>query len=150
MSDYTIASAWLHLCDLVQSSPETIGPICESLDLFLTQLRTPVAKHSSTKLPNRIERQRVEARLMGFDVNRSPAWRDIRARFGDSLNQSELLSLAEVIGKEIGVKVDREAKRRKEVLIKWFDEHYSSMKSILASIEIEDSEGKLMTGQTEK
>jgi hypothetical protein len=147
MSDHTIASAFSRLSALTTAYPETIGPIRESLDLFLSQLRVPIVDQSSTRLPITIERQRVENRLMGFDANRSRAWQDIRERFGDSLNQSELLSLAEVLGAEIGVKVDREAKRRKEVLIKWFDENYSSIQNILSTIQMEDCEGKLMTGQ---
>jgi hypothetical protein len=60
----------------------------------------------------------------------------------------ELRSLAEVVGAEIGVKVDREAKRRKEVLIKWFDENYALMGPILARIQMEDSNGRPMTGDS--
>jgi hypothetical protein len=150
MSDHTVASAWSRLSALTKARPETVGPIRESLCLFLSQLRGPVPDQSSARLSTTAERQRVETRLMGFDVNRSPAWQDIRSRFGDSLNQAELLSLAEVIGTEIGVKVDREAKRRKEVLIKWFDENYPSIQNILAAIQMEDCDGKPMTGQSDR
>jgi hypothetical protein len=82
---------------------------------------------------------------MGFDASQSIAWREIRTRFGDSLVQTELLSLAQVICSEIGIQVDREAKRRKEVLIKWFDENYSAIRGILSKIEMEDVNGRPLT-----
>jgi hypothetical protein len=93
------------------------------------------------------DRKRVEARLMGFDSSRSAAWQRICARFGDSLSQSELLSLAEVISSEVGLKVDREAKRRKEVLIKWFDENYPAIEDLLDRLRLEDANGRPITGK---
>jgi hypothetical protein len=50
-----------------------------------------------------------------------------------------------VIGSEIGIKVDREAKRRKEVLIKWFDENYTAIRTVIGKIEMEDTDGRSMT-----
>jgi hypothetical protein len=97
----------------------------------------PLAKNFRT-----MERERVDSRLRGFNPHESVAWADIRRRFGDSLNQAELRSLAEVIGSEVGIKVDREAKRRKEVLIKWFDENYGVIQGVLGKIEMEETDGE--------
>lgn len=96
-----------------------------------------------------LERMRVDKRLKGFQVKDSIAWKEICKRFGSNLNQVELLSIAEVIGNQLNIKVDREAKRRKEVLIKWFDENYSSIGPFLDKIVLEDRSGKKIEGPGE-
>ena len=70
---------------------------------------------------NETERKKIDERLRGFSLNDSIAWKGICERFGPNLNQSELLSIAEVLCSEVNhsdrnvqLKVDREAKRRKE------------------------------------
>ena len=95
---------------------------------------------------NELERKRVEDRLNGFNMRTSPAWREICRRFGPSLNQTELLSLAQIIAGQLGLKVDREAKRRKEVLIKWYDENLKAVMEILPYIVLEDGDGNAVVG----
>lgn len=87
-------------------------------------------RHSQTE----IERKRVDKRLKGFVFKESKAWKLICSHYGSNLNQVELLSIAEVIGQELSIKVDREAKRRKEVLIKWFEENIDKIEPILERI----------------
>jgi hypothetical protein len=147
----SVSIAWTRLLAVTRQNPETVPALHEALTSFLAELDSVPSEPDSSQVSraaNELERRRVEARLTGFDPTRSRAWADIRSRFGDSLNQMELRSLAEVVGAEIGVKVDREAKRRKEVLIKWFDENYALMEPVLEKIQMEDSNGRLMTGDT--
>jgi hypothetical protein len=44
-------------------------------------------------------------------------------RFGERVTHSTLLKFALSLAKGYGLKVDREARRRKEILITWFCEH---------------------------
>ena len=93
------------------------------------------------KIPTENERKRVEMRLNGFDYKNSDAWQIICERFGPTLSQSELLSIAQVIAFHAKIKLDREAKRRKEVLIKWFQENIVEIMPFLNRLVLEDSEG---------
>lgn len=88
------------------------------------------------------ERLRVEKRLEGFDFRQSQAWKEICDCFGSSLSQNELLSIAQIIAFHAKLKLDREAKRRKEVLIKWFQENLTVARPYLKSLILEDCEGK--------
>jgi hypothetical protein len=102
----------------------------------------PVSGRGATAL----ERKRLADRLEGFNFKTSLGWQAISTHFGETLTQTELLSVAKVIGSELGINIDREAKRRKEVLVKWFDEHYEHLSEILPRITLEDDSGKRMDG----
>jgi hypothetical protein len=90
------------------------------------------------------DRRRVDERIGAFQYAASEPWREIARRFGTHLKQTELLSVAEVLGAQLGITVDREAKRRKEVLIKWFDENWERIKEIWPQIELRDRKGRSM------
>lgn len=134
------------------ANPEARTTIAERLltlvgDLGRAQRCAQGTEIDHTRSANEIERKRVDARLNGFIYKESAAWRVITERYGDNLNQNELLSLAEVIAAQLNLKVDREAKRRKEVLIKWYDEHLEKIKSLLPLIVLEDKEGNRFEGR---
>jgi hypothetical protein len=40
------------------------------------------------------------------------------------LKQEELVSIAELVAQRLRIKLDRDARRRKTVMIKWFDENW--------------------------
>jgi hypothetical protein len=131
---------------LAGAHPETGESAPGARTQFPASLGPQEAGSARPRPPSTLERTRVASRLSGFDSARSFAWREFCARFGASLNQAELLSVAQVLASEAGVKVDREAKRRKEVLIKWFDENYLAIAPILPRIRLENTDGKTMTG----
>ncbi|KAH0788594.1 hypothetical protein GPJ56_007276 [Histomonas meleagridis] len=108
---------------ILQSHPE----ICQ---LFS---QTP---HSGT---NR-EKERINDRLHGFDPKDNIAWKEITKRFGTNIKQPELLSIAEVLANYANVKLDRDAKRRKTVLIKWFSENWPLISPYLHYVVLEDSQ----------
>ena len=87
------------------------------------------------------ERRRVEMRLNDFDYKNSDAWQIICERFGPGLTHNELLSIAQIIAFHARIRLDREAKRRKEVLIKWFQENIVTIIPFLQKMVLEDSEG---------
>ena len=84
------------------------------------------------------ERERVRRRVGGFDWKQSRVWRDLTAHFGPKVNHEELISIAELISKHANIKLDRDAKRRKVVLVKWFQEHWSMIQPLLGAIVLDD------------
>ena len=76
------------------------------------------------------DKQRAKARLSGFDAYDSKQWHVLTSRYGE-MNHCELLSMARVISEVLRIPIDRDANRRKEVLIKWFSEHWDRIEPIL-------------------
>lgn len=59
---------------------------------------------------------------------------------GTRIKQNELLSIAQIISEKTSVKLDREATRRKSVLLKWFDDNWDQILPTLqfVRLDIED------------
>lgn len=85
------------------------------------------------------EKERIAGRLQGFNPKDNPAWHQITQRFGANIKQPELLSIAEVLATNACIKLDRDAKRRKTVLIKWFSENWDKIKPFLDYVVLEDA-----------
>ena len=118
---------------------ESLFEIKLILSNLLDSLNNNKIKSSLTKeFENQVkDRKKVDDRLYGFDQNSSLIWNEICKKFGSSLSHNELLSIAQVIASNSGIKVDRDARRRKEVLIKWFDENAQKITPLLNYIKIE-------------
>lgn len=85
------------------------------------------------------EKRRVAQRLAGFDVKGSQVWREISARFGANIKQGELTSIASEIAKTANIRLDRDAKRRKMVLLRWFEENWEQIQPYLEYVVIEET-----------
>ena len=85
------------------------------------------------------EKQRIANRLSGFNPRDNVAWREISSRWGN-IKQKELLSIAQVIANEAKIKLDRDARRRKSVLMKWFCEHWNVVQGYLEAIVLDEAE----------
>jgi hypothetical protein len=94
------------------------------------------------------DRDRVTDRLKNFQYRTSQPWLAITKRFGPHLGQVELLSLADIIQRNLTdvAPLDREAKRRKEVLIKWFDENWAPIEGFLPRVSMTDADGNPLPG----
>ena len=100
----------------------------ESSDLLLSQITSTIAPlPSNPESGSNRERERISSRLEGFNPRDNPVWREITHRFGSNIKQPELLSIANVLSQSARIKLDRDAKRRKTVLIKWFQENWTSI-----------------------
>ena len=86
------------------------------------------------------EKERIAHRLSGFDPKENQVWQEITNRFGGNIKQPELLSIAEVVSQNAGIKLDRDAKRRKSVLIKWFDENWALIEPYIGYVVLEEAE----------
>ena len=87
---------------------------------------------------NSREKDRISERMAGFNPKDNDVWRRITAKFGPNIKQPELLSIANVLAQNCNVKLDRDAKRRKSVLIKWFEENWVTISPYLDYVVLED------------
>lgn len=84
------------------------------------------------------ERERVQKRVDGFKWKRSTAWKRLTASYGPHLKHEELLSIADLVAKKLDIRLDRDARRRKIVLVKWFEENWGAVEPLLSKIVLED------------
>ena len=80
---------------------------------------------------NEYEQYRNQLRLKNFNEKESVAYIKLCKLYGPKPSQQELLSLAHVISANLNIFLDREAIRRKKVLIKWFDENFAKIEPFL-------------------
>jgi hypothetical protein len=85
------------------------------------------------------ECERVQRRVCGFDWRASPAWGQLNCLFGPRLSQSELVSIAELVSEPLKLKLDRDARRRKAVMIKWFEENWSYIVPLLHFVVLDEN-----------
>ena len=107
---------------------QTHRPIAKALVEHLDRKRL---KQTSTIYR---EQQRVKKRLKDFEYRDSRAWTFLCQRFGPRVGQTELQSIAELISGTQQIKLDRDAKRRKVVLVKWFEENWDVIERLLTYI----------------
>jgi hypothetical protein len=81
------------------------------------------ARRTKSATQNQKDRLLTEMRLRNFDPENCPAASLLTQLFGSAINATDLVSLAETCSYYLDIYLDREAKRRKSVLLKWFDEN---------------------------
>ena len=87
----------------------------------------------------------VETKLKNFDLASSRAWAKLTARFGPKITQEELLSLAQICSIHTQIDLHREFKRRKKMLIIWFEEHFETVWPFIEnSLIITDKDHKII------
>jgi hypothetical protein len=84
------------------------------------------------------EKVRILGRLKDFNAKDCGVWREITRRFGRNIKQPGLLSIAAVLAGHANIKLDRDARRRKTVLVKWFEENWSALQPYLDYVVLED------------
>ncbi|KAK8886980.1 hypothetical protein M9Y10_038015 [Tritrichomonas musculus] len=86
-----------------------------------------------------IERLKLQKRRQSgnCDIKNSLAFKKLQQKGWDKFNQKELRSIAQVISKKSGISLDREAKRRREILLTWFDENFEYIKKHMDCITLE-------------
>jgi hypothetical protein len=87
-----------------------------------------------SRLPQRVDEKGWLAREMaGFDPNLSPAWRFLTEQHGDRIRKEEIVSLGQVCSARLDIPLVREYKRRKETMLKWFDNHWDIIHPFLVT-----------------
>jgi hypothetical protein len=83
------------------------------------------------------ERERIQRRIAGFNWKRSCAWHHLSSAYGPGINQQELVSIADLICPKLNIQLDRDARRRKIVMLKWFDENWAVIQPLLSLVVLE-------------
>jgi hypothetical protein len=86
------------------------------------------------------EIQRIQRRIEGFDWQESGIWAFLCWLFGPKLSQDELVSLGGLVARTLGIQLDRDARRRKSVMIKWFEEHWIEIQPLLWFVRLDEVE----------
>jgi hypothetical protein len=83
------------------------------------------------------EGERIRRRIEGFNWQNSLAWLYLSFMYGPKLKQDKLTSIAKLCAQKLQIKLDRDAKRRKIVLLKWFTEHWCQIHPLLHLIALD-------------
>jgi hypothetical protein len=92
------------------------------------------------KPPISLELERIQRRVGVADWQESGIWVYLCWMFGPKVNQEELISIGKLVAETLRIKLDRDARRRKAVMIKWFEEHWIEIQPLLWYIKLEDVE----------
>jgi hypothetical protein len=86
------------------------------------------------------ERARVQRRVGGFNWRGSRAWAHLSYIYGPKLSQDELVSIAELVTQALPIKLDRDVRHRKVVMVKWFEENWMQIHSLLYHVVLDRSD----------
>lgn len=138
-ADRRYLSSKCALLDLIRTNHAAASAISHHLNRFLLSMchEQPYSVIATTN-----ERQKIDERIRNFDYEKSNAWMELARRGWDQLSQAELLSIAQIFGKKFTIPIDREAKRRKSVLVKWFEENLNALRPHLDNIELVFEDGQ--------
>lgn len=99
----------------------------------------------SQAIQKEYEKLLLEDKLTHFNPSTSEAWKKLTSKYGEKLNHAELKCLAQVISANLDIELSRETKRRKNMLIKWFDENLNKIWPFIEEhIEVEDVDGNFV------
>jgi hypothetical protein len=86
------------------------------------------------------ECERVRRRTEGFNWKHSRAWGQLTSIYGMKLSQHELVSIGDLVAEKLEIKLDRDARRRKTVMIKWFEENWGLIQPLLHLVVLDRTE----------
>jgi hypothetical protein len=134
-------SALQHLIESEQVENEQVVRVVRNL---LVELSKPGSFGPRYEYLVKTRRQ-VQELTQGFDAERSPAWQGLGARFGADLSLPNLLSIADLLKGCYGdtlTKLTRTHRRNKGPLVRWFDENWFFIQTVLPTIELRSSDGQ--------
>jgi hypothetical protein len=77
------------------------------------------------------EKQWLEKEMRDFAPFESEAWALLTSLYGSRISKPELESLGQVVARELQIDLVREYRRRKETMIKWFQNHITILRPFL-------------------
>jgi hypothetical protein len=89
-----------------------------------------VQKHAS---PVKLKKKKKQQK---YSFQDKMAYKTLFNRFGPILRQYELLAIATTVQRNMKppVAIDRDAKRRKDLLYKWFDDNFDAITPVLSKV----------------
>jgi len=89
------------------------------------------SEENSDHLPLSTETLRIAARLGNFDWKTSGVWNSIKNHFNCAISHSELKKLGLQLAEDAHLIPDRDAKRRKSVMVKWMEDNWAKLSPFL-------------------
>jgi hypothetical protein len=118
--------------------PGLLGKLPQRESPFFNVLYIPSEVSVRPELrPESQEMRRVRERTQGFCWKGSTVWRQLTDRYGPRLCLDELKSIAAIVAERVPIRLDRDARRRKTVIVKWFQENWMLIEPLLPSIILE-------------
>lgn len=77
------------------------------------------------------EKRWLQEEMNGFFVFDSEAWELLTRLYGPKISKDEIISLGQVTAMELNLDFVREYKRRKETMVKWFQNHFVVVRPFL-------------------
>jgi len=133
------------LINSVSHDESKIHMMIAQVDLLKAQVQNFLLKKVSSEIPLmntndsiKAEKARIAVRLGGFDSKENHVWEELSKRFGADIKRGELTNIAILLSETLKIKLDRDAKRRKCVLLKWFDENWEMIYPLLDYVILDD------------
>jgi hypothetical protein len=137
MGDPRFRTATRRLSELSGADSSPSQPILAGLRHLaqILQFETSAASSSVQQ-----EREIISQRVGSFSTRESRPWKYLQGRGLDQLSSKELLGIAHVLAKETNLQIDREARRRKGMLVKWMDDNWDVIFPVFPTLQLLFSE----------
>jgi hypothetical protein len=86
-------------------------------------------------------RELAQRELEGFNPRESEPYKEFRRCFDEELSVAETRSFARKCSAESGVRLPRDFARSKRLLLKWFVNHWETLKPYFSRISLIDEDG---------
>jgi hypothetical protein len=91
------------------------------------------------------EQQWLEEEMANFRPFQSEAWFFLTQLYGPKISKDEIVSLGRVTAEELKIELVREYKRRKETMVKWFQNHIDRVRPFLSdSVQVLGENGDVL------
>ena len=88
--------------------------------------------------------QRIYIKLHDFDIYKSEAWNFICKQFSCGITHHELLSIAQLISQQTGLRLNRDESRDNRLLIKWYSDNWTKISPLISMIHIRDDQEQII------
>ncbi|OHS96257.1 hypothetical protein TRFO_37587 [Tritrichomonas foetus] len=142
----TLNLSIVNLLDSLDKNPGRIPDVNKSLEILLQELKQEkdrpmiheVENIAAQEPPKKPQKER-------FEFKKCEAFKQItEVYFYPTIRQSELVSISTVLANACELRVDRDAKRRKDLLYKWFEDHWDQIEPHLKHLIAFNKEGDVL------
>ena len=123
----SVEKALYEVIDMVKNKPQY--PQTVVLDVLKQPVQQQFIPTKEIKKSDEIER--INNQLGGFDWKKSHAWSKISRTIGNEATLPTLRVIAQDMATKVNIRLGRDEKRRKCVLVKWFNDNWSKLEPML-------------------